>query len=166
MPRITPDFTFHIASLRFADKFMATGEWTSLVSIGHPNGTENCVLRAPHSLVLNMWDDAPYWRRVRGLPRGEDVLRLITFAREIHPGERLLLHCKAGRSRSTASAMIVMAARGLSEEYCLAALLRNGRKATPNGWLLKLADALLDTSLFAAAKEAGIVKWKREVASA
>lgn len=156
-----PDIFFHIASLRFADRILADKKWDALVSIGHPNGTENCTLRAPRSLVLNFWDDAPLWRRVRGLPRGEDVMKIIAFGRELHINDRVLFHCKAGRSRSTASAMIVMGARGTSPGAAVKALLQNSPKATPNGWLLKLADDLMDTFLFDAAAEAGIVKWKR-----
>jgi predicted protein tyrosine phosphatase len=161
-----PDIAFHIASLRFADRILADGKWDALISIGHPNGTENCVRRAPRSLIIGMWDDCPYWRRIRGLPTGEHVLKIIDFARSLNAGDRLLVHCKKGRSRSTASLLIVLAARGVREPEAVEALLANAPKATPNGWLLKLGDALLGTDLFHEAWERRIVKWERKVVTA
>lgn len=157
----TPDISFHVASLRFADKLLASGKFDALISIGHPNGTENCARRAKWSLMLNMWDITPFRGRRKGLlPIGEDVLKVVEFAQALPAGSRLLVHCKKGRSRSTATLLTALVSRGLGENEAVDALLSQHPRSCPNGWLLKLADAILETFIFDAADSRGIVKWR------
>jgi predicted protein tyrosine phosphatase len=62
------------------------------------------------------------------------------------PGEkRLLVHCHAGVSRSTASTVLLLAqaAPDRPEEAIMAAVARHREKAWPNLRMIEIGDALL-----------------------
>ena len=95
-------------------------------------------------LVLNFNDiNGP----VEGLTHASsaDIENLITFAQSWHGPDPFVAHCWAGISRSTAAAYIIACARhapGLEQE--LATQLRQlAPTATPNPWMIALADDLL-----------------------
>lgn len=151
-----------VCSLEYADMLLATGDYSALVSIGHPACHEFCDGEIPgQTLRLGIWDKTPWrGRRERPLATGNQIQDLIDFAAGIPQDARVLVHCKKGRSRSTAAALIIHVARGERPETAIAELLRGAPKSNPNGWMLKLADAILDTRIFHAAMHAEIVKWR------
>ena len=162
--------SFHVASVKYVNKLIESKQFDTLISICHPNGIDDLPYvgtdwagnKLPHGLVVGIPDNTPFSRDRKGLglPTGEQVLRVIEFARSLPDGAQVLLHCKRGRSRSPAVLLTVLAARGMMEKEAVRQLLTNCPKATPNGWILKLADAILDVKLFHYASLAGIVKWK------
>lgn len=154
-------FTTRLCSLPYADGLIRTGEYQALVSIGHPAGNEFCELEIPGAtLRLGIWDKTPYrGRRERALATGDQILDIIELARRLPSGCAVLCHCKKGRSRSAAASLILQAAIGFDEDAAVNYLLERHPRSTPNGWMLKLADAILDTTLFLAAKDRGCVKW-------
>lgn len=82
------------------------------------------------------------------MPEENHVRELLDFAMEWGRGDRarpLLIHCYAGVSRSTASAYIVaLALDPTLDETELAEKLRElSPSATPNTWLIALADTML-----------------------
>ena len=84
-------------------------------------------------------------------PTIEHVVKIITFADRVRRAHqtapaRLLIHCHAGISRSTASAYIALARDlGLDRaEAAFAELLRITTNPWPNRRLVELADAALD----------------------
>lgn len=152
-----------VCSLKYAPKELMTGQYHALISIGHPDGIEHVEGPAPRDrLDLRIGDVTPFrYGRVRyPLMTGEQCLQLIDFAKTLREEQLLLIHCKQGRSRSTAAALIVQAARGVSETKALETLLAGCPKAHPNGWMLRLCDAILGTKLFGYCRRAGIVKWE------
>ena len=98
----------------------------------------------------------------RTLMTGEQMHLVIRFLQET-VDLPILINCQAGRSRSTASAVIAKYIReGRGSEYIAAKWLFNEfPKSTPNGWFLKLADAILGTHLFPACENVGFVKWTK-----
>lgn len=78
-------------------------------------------------------------------PSADHVHRLLRFVGELGPGENLLIHCRAGISRSTAAAFI--AACWLYPdvpEYDLAVALRRAAPfARPNQLLVAVADEVM-----------------------
>lgn len=81
------------------------------------------------------------------VPREEDVRAILAFGRglETEAASRLLVHCHAGISRSTAAMALVLAqARpALPAEAILQGILGIREKAWPNLRLLELGDAML-----------------------
>jgi len=87
-------------------------------------------------------------------PRGEylppapaDIERLLAFDAQHEPGDRLLIHCRAGISRSTAAFVILLAQRRPGAEADIFEELRAIRPlAWPNSLMIALGDDLLGAS--------------------
>jgi predicted protein tyrosine phosphatase len=77
------------------------------------------------------------------LPTVENVKEAIEFAED---AESLLVHCKAGISRSTAIAYAILCAKSGAgtEKECLEELVRIRSVAIPNKLMVSLADTLLE----------------------
>lgn len=77
-------------------------------------------------------------------PNREHIAGLIEFARRWNGAGTLLVHCRAGSSRSPAAAMIAAAALGRSDGASLVTRIRTARAYyRPNETMLKLAEGLL-----------------------
>ena len=82
-------------------------------------------------------------------PREEDVERILAFGRDLEAepaaAARLLVHCHAGISRSTASMALLLAQAlpSLPAERILGGVLGIREKAWPNLRILEMGDALL-----------------------
>lgn len=150
-----------VCSLDYARRLLDTGDFNALVSIGHPRGDEHVLKPWPdYSLSLGFYDSTPYRGKGRPLFSGEDGISLINFARRLPDDVSLLVHCKRGRSRSSAAALICLVARGHNENTAIFDyLLPMAPKSNPNGWMLRVADAIMGSRLFDACHAAGIVKW-------
>ena len=79
-------------------------------------------------------------------PREKDIVDLLDFVSRIPDGERLLIHCWAGRSRSTACAIAIHISRGLSIKEAFEEVqgIRTYPDFIPNQLILKYADKLLN----------------------
>ncbi|MBE7185701.1 MAG: protein tyrosine phosphatase [Methylobacterium mesophilicum] len=97
--------------------------------------------RQLHLVMNDIAEDRP------GLvsPTEAQVRALLDFMAEWDRARPLLIHCYAGISRSTAAAFIAMAALypGRDEGELAAELRALSPSATPNPYLIRLADALL-----------------------
>lgn len=77
----------------------------------------------------------------------QDIQQIITLARELHSTKgRVLIHCEAGVSRSTAAALIMYACwLGVGRESeAMTRVLAQRPIAMPNRRMVELADRLLD----------------------
>ena len=79
------------------------------------------------------------------LPNAELVERIVDFGRRRDPAARLLVHCWAGVSRSTATAFILACEENpdMAEADIAKALRKASSSATPNPLMVKLADDML-----------------------
>jgi predicted protein tyrosine phosphatase len=140
MPRI------HVSALsRIADVARATGarSMVTLINPDYPVARPPDIAPERH-LRLSLADiDIPVDDHVA--PEARHVRELLAFARAWDRRAPLLIHCYAGVSRSTAAAMIVVAALAPSrDEHEIAQTLRAASpSATPNKLLIRHADALL-----------------------
>jgi predicted protein tyrosine phosphatase len=117
-----------------------------LVSIGGAQQRQPAgYLRVATRLRL-VFEDALSERE--GGPSADDIERLIRFARQVDPAKgKVLVHCQAGISRSTAAAIILMAVRlgPGHEDEAVAHVFAICPEARPNRRMLELADAALET---------------------
>lgn len=80
------------------------------------------------------------------LPQKADVETILAFGRDAGEGARLLIHCHAGISRSTAATLMILAqAHPHEREDAIAERLVEIRpQAWPNSRMIAFADELLD----------------------
>ena len=119
-----------------------------LISIGSPGVPEPKIFhKVPNRLRRSFNDlETPVDDPDRILPTLDDVLQIIDFALKMsaRPG-KLLVICQSGISRSTATALTVCAAvlgRG-KEREAWALVLSARAQASPNRWIVELADEAL-----------------------
>lgn len=90
------------------------------------------------------FDDVQVPSREFTMPSREHIEALLKFLGQINPDETLLIHCKAGTSRSPAVALIAMAlwAPGMEAEHT-AELRRAISYARPHQAVIRMGDELL-----------------------
>ena len=106
-------------------------------------------------LVLRLrFDDVGYSSGQLKAATSDDISKLISFARSWKAQSNLLVHCRAGTSRSPAAAMIVLAAVSETNlEVNFRRLLSAKSYYRPNTTMLRIADKLLGSDLVRMAKE-------------
>ncbi|MFT5682216.1 MAG: putative protein tyrosine phosphatase [Myxococcota bacterium] len=128
-------------------------EWDfeHVVSIGEPDDPlpEPLDANDPRVLRLEFMDTAPFDDFTDDGPQWEHVAALVTFCERIRTlGGATLIHCAAGVSRSSASALTLLAmAYGPGREVAAVraiAGLPGGHRARPNTAIIRLADEILE----------------------
>jgi predicted protein tyrosine phosphatase len=77
-------------------------------------------------------------------PSEEHVGSIIDLAATLADTDRILVHCQAGISRSSAAALIILAVRNPGQERDIAARLRaEGPWFVPNRLMVEIADRLI-----------------------
>ncbi len=142
-----PELTIEVASRTEASNILNSpqrcAEINYLVSIGDPHdelpaGYDN----VPHKLRLLVADVVTELGATE-----EDVLRIIQLAEGLRSGTgRILIHCEAGVSRSSAAALIMYACwLGPGREWdAMERVLAQRPIAVPNRRMVEFADRLLD----------------------
>jgi|HubBroStandDraft_1064217.scaffolds.fasta_scaffold00453_6 predicted protein tyrosine phosphatase len=119
----------------------------SILDPGHPD-LEAFGAFGEHARLELRFHDAIDERPGEEPPQPHHVEALLRFGREMadEPGaKRLLVHCHAGVSRSTAATTLLLAqaAPGLDAEAIMAEVARNRDKAWPNLRMIEIGDAML-----------------------
>jgi predicted protein tyrosine phosphatase len=77
-------------------------------------------------------------------PSEQHVGEIIDLAVKLADTDRILVHCQAGISRSSAAALIILSARNPGHERAIAAQLRaEGPWFVPNRLMVEIADRLI-----------------------
>jgi predicted protein tyrosine phosphatase len=122
---------------------------THVLSILGPNSPDPPEFAAfpPHRRLILRFHDVIELQSDQIAPTREDVERLLVFGREASetPGAHLLVHCRAGVSRSTAAAALILmqANPEWSASAALNAIAAIRPRAWPNLLILEFGDALL-----------------------
>ena len=99
------------------------------------------------SVLRLKFDDVGYSSGTLLAPTREAIQNLIEFACEWGGDSNLLVHRRAGTSRSPAAALIAVASvRGLKTKSNLDLLMNAKAYYRPNSTMLRLADSLLEPS--------------------
>ena len=122
----------------------AVAEADAIVSIGDPGeSVPRAITRSQkRQLRLTFFD---YDHEASESPQLDHVRDLIAFAKDVRPGQKLLVHCYAGISRSTASLAIILAVLHPELDYdaIFEAVHRIRPEAWPNKRLIAYADHIL-----------------------
>jgi predicted protein tyrosine phosphatase len=120
---------------------------THVLSITAPEDPEPLAFAAfgPHLRMALRFHDIIEPMPDRLAPSRDDVLRLLAFGRGLKAGDRLLVHCHAGVSRSTAAAALILAQAQPDRpaREVLEAIVELRPRAWPNLRMLELGDELL-----------------------
>ena len=122
---------------------------THVLSILGPNSPDPPELAefAPHRRLILRFHDVIEPRPDHIAPTRGDVERLLIFGREVSetPGAHLLVHCRAGVSRSTATAALILiqANPEWRARAALDAVAAIRPRAWPNLLILEFGDAVL-----------------------
>ncbi|GJD52738.1 hypothetical protein OPKNFCMD_5505 [Methylobacterium crusticola] len=120
---------------------LAAGWATHAVSLVDA-GYEPTAPLAPRSLVLTFEDSE---RPSAEGPTAGHVATALAFTRALEPDARLLVHCVAGLSRSTALAAAILVQHGVPAEAAIAQVGRMRPDMMPNTRLCRYADEALGT---------------------
>jgi predicted protein tyrosine phosphatase len=139
--------SFEICGLDELDRHATTGI-THVVSILDPEWPEPPEFAAfgPHHLLrLRFHDVIEVDETIFEPPQPHHVEAVLEFGRSLPDGARLLVHCHAGISRSTAATLLLLAqAQPDAEADSLVATIAERRsKAWPNLRMVELGDAAL-----------------------
>jgi predicted protein tyrosine phosphatase len=102
---------------------------------------------APHRRVLWRFDDTVEQRPGFTPPAERDVRKILTLGEELlaEKADQLLIHCHAGVSRSTATAVILMAQNNPGREAdVFGELARVRPRSWPNSLMVSIADTILE----------------------
>jgi predicted protein tyrosine phosphatase len=127
----------------------STAGVTHVLSLLGPNAADpqEFAAFAPHRRLILRFHDVIEPELDQVAPSREDIERLLAFGRELGetPEAHLLVHCRAGVSRSTAAAALILmqANPEWSAGAALGAIVAMRPRAWPNLLILELGDALL-----------------------
>jgi predicted protein tyrosine phosphatase len=144
--RTAPHIT--ICGIPELGEHFATGV-THVLSILGPNSPDppEFAAFAPHRRLILRFHDVIEPQSDQIAPTREDVERLLVFGREVSetPQAHLLVHCRAGVSRSTAAAALIL--MQANPEWPASAALDAVAAIRPRAWpnllILEFGDALL-----------------------
>ncbi len=101
----------------------------------------------PHTRLELRFHDVIEDTPAQTAPQNEDVARILAFGRSLSEAEqaRLLVHCHAGISRSTAAMALILAQAHpeQSADALMRRILAQREKAWPNLRMLELGDVIL-----------------------
>ncbi len=146
---MTMPFDFTICGIPELPEHCAVGitHVLSILDPGYPD-LEAFGAYGEHARLELRFHDAIDQRPGEEMPQPEHVEALLRFGREMAaaPGEkRLLVHCHAGVSRSTASTLLLLAqaAPEIDAATLMAEIGRRREKAWPNLRMIEIGDAML-----------------------
>lgn len=100
----------------------------------------------PHERLERQFDDVSYPTRFYQAPSRADVEAILTFAKAIDPAaHKVLVHCVAGISRSSAAATLILlqAHPDQTADQIFDEIVRIRRPASPNSLMLELGGDIL-----------------------
>lgn len=139
---VTIPFALRITDQHTANSLMHA--WpTHTVSLLDPDFETTLVVPNGPWCRCYFHDSTPRDRRTRTLATRDDIRRILDFTASLSVGDRLLVHCYAGISRSTAVALGVLCQHGLAPRQAMGVVRTLRPIAAPNAHILALFDAAL-----------------------
>lgn len=127
----------------------AADNFEHVVSINDPDvhPPETMEGHRARQLVLHFYDIEEPGPDLAEAPTRDHVRAVVRFAKDVSDGHRVLVHCAAGISRSSATALTIIASKhertAAGADRALRALLEVKREIHPNATIVRHADKLL-----------------------
>lgn len=142
-----------VKSFQKAQDSIDAGEYDWAISLIAHEGDDRCPKRGPHHLVMR-FDDAEveevfheekWWYG----PSRDSIAAILYWSDRIPDDDSLLIHCTAGKSRSTAVAMMFLIRRGMTPNEAIEEVKRVRKEegsdiVVPNRLIVQYADELLE----------------------
>lgn len=117
----------------------ADNNWpTHIVSMVDPG--INISFACKNHLILHLHDVESQLRNEWVLGSEEHIDAILEFTKDLGPGDRLLVHCHQGLSRSTAAAIGIMLQHGFDAESAYRYVESVRDILLPNGLIIKMLD--------------------------
>jgi hypothetical protein len=150
-PSINPSIRPRILIVNIDEAAELAAEFDTVITAGPTADEVAEYFTHPDHLVVEFHDTI---ERSWGGPSRADVRTILDFA-ATRVDRSILIHCHAGMSRSTATAIAILASWGMTPEAAFeharasrpADAIEDDRLFVPNALLLSHADALLDSEL-------------------
>ena len=109
-------------------------------------GMNHLLLRFDDSDIENdeeMFQSIKGWRQVQS-PRKQQVAIALAFTKDLKDGDRLLVHCTAGKSRSTAIGIAALIQHGMTPQEAFDHVKALRPALIPNRLIIQYVDELLE----------------------
>jgi len=114
-------------------------QYTKVIGIVNPDAnvapTEKYYIERCHDIR----EDLPPWIT----PQKEQFQRILNFSKDFTEDDKIMVHCSAGISRSTAVGVMILIQHGFTEEEAFAKIYSVRPHMYPNSLILIYADELL-----------------------
>jgi predicted protein tyrosine phosphatase len=164
-------FELKIASLRDALRIqpwathtisLLDPDFLAISQIPEPNNEQQILRCSFHDIGREEF--AAYYNQPK-MASSQQIQDILEFTAPLESADKLLVHCHAGISRSTAVACGILCQHGLTPTEAVKYVLSIRSQAFPNQHVIKLFDELLklDGNLVAVANPREISKLSREI---
>lgn len=131
-------FEFKITCLMDAQTLISQDWPTRIVSFIDP--VTKWPAKGAHHLVLRA-EDVPIAEWSSNPPSYDHLKQTLAFTADLKDHDRLLVHCFAGQSRSTALMVAILIQHGLAADAAFAKVVEHREIALPNKLMISYADA-------------------------
>lgn len=141
-----PPFEFQVSNVITAKKIIQENWPTKMISLlgrEFPNGVPN---KGSHHLTVSV-DDITSIASGYNAPSLFHVQNILKFSEDFQPTDRVLIHCFAGKSRSTATAIGVLCQHGLPPREAILLVEKAVPDLDPNELFLFHFDSALGLKL-------------------
>jgi predicted protein tyrosine phosphatase len=131
-------FELKICGIFEAGTWAANGWPTHIISMVDPG--VSIKFTGPKHLVLNLHDVESQLVTEWILPNEQHIDQILEFTKDLASGDRLLVHCHQGLSRSTSAAIGIMLQHGMDAEGAYRYVESVRDILLPNGLITRLLD--------------------------
>ena len=135
-------FELRISGIFEAGRWADNGWPTHIISLVDPGVVPP--FTAERHLVLHLHDVESQLRDEWVLPNEGHLDEILGFSRDLKDGDRLLVHCHQGLSRSTAAAIGIMVQHGMGPEEAYLHVEGVRDILLPNGLITRMIDEKFD----------------------
>lgn len=131
-------FELKICGIFEASRWAENGWPTHIISMVDPG--VNLPFTCKNHLILHLHDVESQLRNEWVLPNEQHLDAILDFSKDLQDGDRLLVHCHQGLSRSTSAAIGIMVQHGMDAESAYRYVESVRDILLPNGLITNMID--------------------------
>lgn len=138
------EFEFMVDGLFKSTEIIATGWPTKIISLIDKTDGRFLDHAGDHHLIRYFDDIETNSTREWKAPDIDDVTAILAHSADLNPDDKILVHCRAGKSRSTATMIAILIQHGVEPQEAFDRVAAHRPVLIPNRRLIELYDAALD----------------------